>query len=261
MKVMTMLDVNSVDLEELALALEDHSWESSWWIDPRTGALEFCSQDDEAEDFDERGLIRVEPLATREAYADMARFVDLVPSRRPRELLERAIQGRGAFRRFKDTLLEFPDLREEWFSFHDRLLRRRGIEWLAAAGLVDPVAADAALEQLAGQDAVAAGTEDDVVSLAAAALRELYGSRLVEMVLFGSHAGGDADAESDIDLLVVLAGDVSPWDELRRLDELMWRLSYAHAVTVSALPISAEQWRTGRAPVLVEARRNGAVLS
>jgi len=151
MKVMTMLDVDAVDLEELAL--EDNSAESSWWIDPETGALEFCSSDDVGDNVDRRGLIRVEPVASHEAYVDMARFVELVRSRRPRELLERAIQGRGAFRRFKDTLLEFPDLREEWFSFHDRLLRRRGIEWLAGMGLVDPVAADAAQKELEGNDA------------------------------------------------------------------------------------------------------------
>ena len=30
-KVMTMLDVDAVDLDELAMALEDHSWESSWY--------------------------------------------------------------------------------------------------------------------------------------------------------------------------------------------------------------------------------------
>ena len=115
------------------------------------------------------GLIRVEPVASREAYADMARFVDLVRPRRPRELLSRAIQGRGAFRRFKDTLLDFPDLRAEWFSFHDRLQCRRGIEWLADTGLVDPAAADAALKDLDGQDGGAAGAED-VASGAAKAL-------------------------------------------------------------------------------------------
>ena len=259
MKVMTMLDLKDIDLEELVLALEDNSWESSWWIDPSTGALEFFTPDDLAEDLDERELIRVEPVASREAYADMARFVDLVRSPRPRDLLERAIQGRGAFRRFKDTLFEFPDLREEWFSFHDRLMRRRGIEWLTAEGLVDPVQADAALKEFDGEDTGPARVED-VPSLAAQALRELYGARLAEVVLFGSHARGDADADSDIDLLVVLAGDVSPWDELRRLDDLLWGLSYEHAVTVSALPINLDQWRSGRSPVLVDARSHGTIL-
>ena len=39
---------------------------------------------------------------------------------------------------------------------------------------------------------------------------EIYGDRLVKMVLFGSQARGEADADSDIDVLVVLKGEVNP---------------------------------------------------
>ena len=38
----------------------------------------------------------------------------------------------------------------------------------------------------------------------------LYGERLLRMVLYGSQARGDAEPGSDIDVLVVLAGHVSP---------------------------------------------------
>ena len=38
------------------MAMEDNSWESSWWIDPKTGALELCSPDDVADDFELRGF-------------------------------------------------------------------------------------------------------------------------------------------------------------------------------------------------------------
>jgi predicted nucleotidyltransferase len=259
MKVMTMLDLDAVDLDELAMALEDNSWESSWWIDPSTGELEICSPDDEVDSFQGRGLIPIEAIGSREAYTDMSTFVDRVRAQRPRELLERAIQGRGAFRRFKDTLFEFPELREEWFTFHDRRMPRRAVEWLAEEGLVDPAAADAALAGL--DDDVGVVGPEDVASEAADALRELYGGRLSEVVLFGSYARGEAGQESDIDLLVVLHGPVSPWDELRRLDDLLWQLSLDRGITVSVLPVSDEQWRTGQAPVLIEARAHGAVVS
>ena len=44
----------------------------------------------------------------------------------------------------------------------------------------------------------------------------LYGERLVRMVLFGSQARGDAEPGSDIDVLVVLRGLVSPCEEIAR---------------------------------------------
>jgi hypothetical protein len=39
-------------------------------------------------------------------------FTERVRDPRAHDLLERAIEGRGAFRRLKDTLFEFPQLRE-----------------------------------------------------------------------------------------------------------------------------------------------------
>jgi uncharacterized protein (UPF0332 family) len=49
----------------------------------------------------------------------MADFVASVPDQEIRRRLERAIEGRGAFRRFEDELLDHPDLREAWFAFAD----------------------------------------------------------------------------------------------------------------------------------------------
>jgi predicted nucleotidyltransferase len=41
------------------------------------------------------------------------------------------------------------------------------------------------------------------------AYKTIYGERLAQVVLFGSCAWGDADTDSDVDLLVVLKGPVS----------------------------------------------------
>ena len=48
----------------------------------------------------------VEPIPSFEAYEDMRDFVARVPDRRAADGLGRTIEGRGAFRRFKDTLYE-----------------------------------------------------------------------------------------------------------------------------------------------------------
>ena len=42
---------------------------------------------------------------------------------------------------------------------------------------------------------------------ARAALERLYGDRLVKVILYGSHARGEAHEESDVDVLFVLQGD------------------------------------------------------
>lgn len=122
----------------------------------------------------------------------MVDFTDLVSEATTQDLLFRALEGRGAFRRFKDTLFDFPELRREWFSFHDRRMKRRAVEWLADRELI----AEDAEETLAGLDdepeSIGPPGAVRVAELAAAGLRDLYGDRLVRVVLFGSQAQGEA---------------------------------------------------------------------
>lgn len=70
-------------------------------------------------------------------------------------------------------------------------MRRRALEWLAEADIVDPGSAEAALADLAA-DEMEVGAAGVPVQ-ATAALRALYGERLRSVVLFGSYARGDAD--------------------------------------------------------------------
>ena len=145
-----VLELNDIDLAELAEALEDQSWEHSWWLDPTTGEVVLWSDDFEEEgepDPEERNLRPVDPIPSHEGYRDMRDFIEHIRDPRARDLLERAIDGRGAFRRFKDTLYEFPELQKAWFRFHDIRMERRAILWLADEKLIDRAAAERALAE------------------------------------------------------------------------------------------------------------------
>lgn len=264
-----MLDINSVDLSMLAEALEDHSDFGSWWIDPASGAIEErpsdLSGDDGEEDspFD-RGFRRIEPLSSRESYADLREFTEHVRDRRARELLERAIAGRGAFRRFKDTLGEFPQLRPAWFAFHDTRMKRRAIEWLAETGLVDDSAAERALVAAPEPQLSELGRPFDAEETARAVaddLRGIYGARLRRVVLFGSRARGDADDDSDLDLAVVLDRVGDPWAEIARMDDILWRHTLATGVVVSAMPVAERDFDAPLAPAIVRARAEGHAVA
>jgi Uncharacterised protein family (UPF0158) len=144
-----VLDLGSLDLEEIANALADQTdYEHRWLINPQTGKIAFWTADTGIDgqtpvELDELDLVCIDPLPSYIWYQDMADFAEQITHVRAGRRLARAIQGRGAFRRFKDELHEeYPDLLPAWFAFRDARATRRAVEWLADNLLVDGEAAD-----------------------------------------------------------------------------------------------------------------------
>ena len=74
--------------------------------------------------------LRVEPVSSREQYRWMERFIATVDEGELRDKLVQSIDGKGAFRRFKDVLMSFPVDRERWFTFRSERLRACMEQWL-----------------------------------------------------------------------------------------------------------------------------------
>lgn len=81
------------------------------------------------------GYLRVDPVSSREQYRWMERFIATTDEGPLRDQLRAAIDGKGAFRRFKDVLMAFPVDRERWFVFRSERLRVVMQAWLEAHGV------------------------------------------------------------------------------------------------------------------------------
>jgi hypothetical protein len=79
--------------------------------------------------------LRVDPVSSREQYRWMERFIATVEEGPLRQKLLQSIDGKGAFRRFKDVLVAFPVDRERWFTFRSERLRTCMESWLDAQGV------------------------------------------------------------------------------------------------------------------------------
>jgi len=144
-----VLELSKLDLEEIANALADQEdYEHHWLIDPQTGEIAFWTADTGIDgqnpvDPDELDLICIHPLPSWVWYEDMADFADGITDERAGRRLARAIQGKGAFRRFKDELHEeYPDLLPAWYAFRDARATRRAVEWLVDNSLIEGEAAE-----------------------------------------------------------------------------------------------------------------------
>jgi hypothetical protein len=83
--------------------------------------------------------LRIDPVSSREQYRWMERYIPMVEDPDLQGKLSQAIDGKGAFRRFKDVLMSFAPERERWFAFRSERLRIFMEAWLSAHAL-SPVA-------------------------------------------------------------------------------------------------------------------------
>jgi predicted nucleotidyltransferase len=92
------------------------------------------------------------------------------------------------------------------------------------------------------------------------ALEKIYGDKLINLVLYGSQARGDATEDSDIDVMVILKSPVSPGDEIFRMGEVKNQINLKHDQLISVLPISEEDFLFKDTPLLENIRREGIAL-
>ena len=184
--------------------------------------------------------MRIEPVSSREQYRWMERFIPMVDEGELRDQLTAAIDGKGAFRRFKDVLMTYGSDRERWFAFRSERLRVFMEAWLGAHGLAPtarPVwpAADALPpEPVPSQDALLARRKSsaDALRKQLRDLADTLGARDLEKVTafaefvkarraargftHRSDGGAGSDSEGTADLtpdIALSAGDPPSADD------------------------------------------------
>lgn len=86
---------------------------------------------------------------------------------------------------------------------------------------------------------------------------KLYGSQLVRVILYGSWARGTATDDSDIDLLVVLKGNIIPGREIDRMIDFITDLNLKYDTLISVVPVSDHSYSNINSPLLLNVRREG----
>lgn len=133
-----------VDLDMLSTVLEgDPELSTGGYLDLRTGQVYDDSATDPmmvgegaAIDAEEEPdcWLRLNCTGSRNAWRDMAAFAERQHDEALRERLERAIEGKGAFFRFRD-LVHSENLGDQWYAFSADRQMGRAREFLADNGI------------------------------------------------------------------------------------------------------------------------------
>lgn len=160
----------SIKFEDLVLFIDNGSYEMTVYLDKKTGHTVLIMQEEQSAfqrlmykypsvetfeamktvieeqklDAEERtqlltlaelefrpdDFIEIPQYDSRFGYQDMENFIETLSDENLREKLFIAIDGQGAFGRFKRVLSSYPQERERWFRFKEQQQRKFITRWL-----------------------------------------------------------------------------------------------------------------------------------
>lgn len=147
-----------VKIKDIVEGLEMHSEEWRLFLSTKTGEIVIVSEDDliaaeDEEPFDhlfdwelENRKIAIDVVENSanhielpskddiDEYQIMEDFCLTVSDQRKQDSLLRAIRGKGAFRRFKDKIINY-EFQDQWYSYRDDRFRLFAIEWCKDNGI------------------------------------------------------------------------------------------------------------------------------
>ena len=91
-------------------------------------------------------------------------------------------------------------------------------------------------------------------------LTDILGDKISEVYLYGSHARGDADEDSDIDVVLVIRGAIDYSDLIHQTSEITSQISLKYDVVLSRSFVSEEDFSTRQTPFLINVRKDKVLL-
>lgn len=127
-----------VDTEMIFIAMEDSNLVNEYFLDSETGEVEiiFDAEEDREkhlEQMENKRYIAIDRIPSYEFYNCMDEFVRVVVGSEDKNLEERlliALDGKGAFRRFKDVISNAGEWPNRWYKWKDNYLENELKEWL-----------------------------------------------------------------------------------------------------------------------------------
>ncbi|QBO36229.1 hypothetical protein EQG49_07035 [Periweissella cryptocerci] len=121
--------MKNVKLEDVVEHMDLADDEHSAWFNPATGEISF-EYDELALPEDEEPWVELPGGDDIDEYGIMQDFIDTLPFSQIAyaQELDDAIQGKGAFRKFKDKVIKLK-LDQDWYTFKDAAFTEIAKEW------------------------------------------------------------------------------------------------------------------------------------
>lgn len=152
---MSALKPFNIDLDDLASLMDVRARDTiDFYLDAQTGEIittgDGAEVSEEIEGAIEAGddrFVQIPENDSRDSYAIMEDFIATIESPAVAERLQRAIEGKGAFSRFRREVASEPELCDRWYQFESEQQRVAAVEWLESLGITSTWTPPPALKQ------------------------------------------------------------------------------------------------------------------
>lgn len=90
-------------------------------------------------------------------------------------------------------------------------------------------------------------------------LHEMYGGGIKQVIIYGSHARGEATKNSDVDVLVLVDESLDPREVEDSLSDLLYDIILNEGELISVIAVSQERFENYNSPFMLNVRREGII--
>jgi len=92
-------------------------------------------------------------------------------------------------------------------------------------------------------------------------LKGLYKDQLKKVILYGSYARGEQRQDSDIDLAIILEGNISTFKEIDRIIDQIYDIELKYNLLISIHPISEKRFENEKNSFLLNVKEEGVFIN
>ena len=91
-------------------------------------------------------------------------------------------------------------------------------------------------------------------------LHELYGEGIKRVILYGSHARGEATKDSDVDVLVLTDSSLDPSEVRDSLSDILYDIILEEGELISVVAVPEEHYENYNSPFMLNVKKEGMVV-
>jgi predicted nucleotidyltransferase len=84
-----------------------------------------------------------------------------------------------------------------------------------------------------------------------------YENKIKEVILYGSHARGEATKDSDVDVLVIVDKSLNPFEVRKALSDLLFDILLEQGELVSVIAVPEDLFENYKSPFVLNVKKEG----